>query len=195
MDTPTSSASTRTTSWLDSKSQEARRELKNFLWIEHRFVSLPLRSRALVMTDAQSQDAGQSVNDFDIVEMLYRVIPPTGIDGDKVMHHSIDFPNTSVNRSRFSQPTDVLGPEKFADYAVAALAVRDLPPRIAAEDGRVFEASVDHVPTEHSYAHSEIRAFVNSVRHNNRQRKKKSLEDVPNADRGTNERCCRLLTR
>ncbi len=74
----------------------------------------------------------------------------------------IRFPDSSVNRSLFSEASDVLqGIEDFGSYWILSWAVGQIPKTLVAErhGESEFECRPVHVPTEENYAHSEIQTF------------------------------------
>jgi hypothetical protein len=70
---------------------------------------------------------------------------------------AIKFPSWSVNREKYRRPADVLFPS-WPDWGVAAFTVADVPAELRSEGGALFQFSVEHVPLEGNYAHSELRA-------------------------------------
>lgn len=105
------------------------------------------------------------IETFTPDERLYRACPPESVAGDIVLDSAIDYPSCSVNRGRFSEPADVLIPEKPRGWIPAECRVREVPASVASGDKRVFEFKVEHVPEEENYAHSELRVYVGGVRH------------------------------
>lgn len=81
------------------------------------------------------------------------------IDG-QISSAAIHFPRSSVNRSRFSEPRDVLFDEdgKYADLGVIQFTVGDVPPEVrgTGQSQAISFFSVHHEPEELNYAHSEI---------------------------------------
>ncbi len=86
---------------------------------------------------------------------------------------AIKFPDCSVNRGKYSQPSDVLIPN-WIFHGIAEIKVRDVPKLLKSEDenAREFEFKVEHDPMDEShqyypkqlfenYAHSEIRVYEN----------------------------------
>jgi hypothetical protein len=75
----------------------------------------------------------------------------------------IRFPDTSVNRSRFSEPEDVLFSEqgRYNRHGVVFFPVSDIPVRIALDppnNGNPYLFRIDHKPLDDNYSHSEIRS-------------------------------------
>ncbi len=111
---------------------------------------------------------------FKNEEELYFRIPP---DPDYWREESPDlsairFPNTSVNRQKYSACEDVLYPpidsqQDFCDFAIGSVTVADIPPppAIISGDGREFEFKAFHDPLPDNYSHSEIRAFCEGKPH------------------------------
>lgn len=63
----------------------------------------------------------------------------------------------SVNRQKYSEPSDVLFSEtdEFANWGVLSFKVEDLPTSFPSENPR-YSFSPRHVPMEDNYAHSEV---------------------------------------
>ena len=78
----------------------------------------------------------------------------------------IRFPNTSVNRSKYSRPEHLLW--NWPDQGVVGFLVREIPTPIRAGDGRMFDFKAVHDPVRppedkvENYAHCEIRPFHGS---------------------------------
>ena len=77
---------------------------------------------------------------------------------DQLAVGSIRFPRQSVNRGSLSEPEDALFSEEGAydGFGVVELKVGDIPARIEQENGPPYLFSMQHVPLDHNYAHSEI---------------------------------------
>jgi hypothetical protein len=113
--------------------------------------------------------------DFDPEELLFYRIQ--GFDSQGLANvDDILFPNTSVNRGKFSRPEHALcfRYPKFANWKVAQFKVGEIPEDIIEPvNHTVFKFRIFHDPTlkteaeDENYAHSEIRAFVNEVRKKN----------------------------
>jgi len=67
------------------------------------------------------------------------------------------FPKQSVNREKYSDPTDVLfsGTDEFDGWGVLYFTVQDLPPRFPV-DAATYSFYPKHVPEEEMYPHSEV---------------------------------------
>lgn len=88
---------------------------------------------------------------------------------------AIKFPDCSVNRGKYSQPSDVLIPN-WIFHGIAEIKVKDIPKTLKSEDknARQFEFKVEHDPIDinhkyyskqlfENYAHSEIRVYENGI--------------------------------
>jgi len=91
----------------------------------------------------------------------------------KLVVMDIHFPNTSVNRNKYSEPGDVLivacskSNDSLRNFGISQFTVGSIPKSInSAED--INNSDVDwsqwswdviHVPEPNNYAHSEIRTF------------------------------------
>lgn len=95
-------------------------------------------------------------------ELLYYRIAVTGPVGSCPDGVDIRLPEDSVNRGKYSEPTDVLFPDYF-HLGVAEFPVSKIPaPRSFTDqqgNSRGYELKVEHDPKEDNYAHSELRAF------------------------------------
>lgn len=106
--------------------------------------------------------------EFDDDEELYFRIPPNPEywrEGTPNLT-AIRFPDTSVNRQKYSNCEDVLYPSEgsnddYCDFGIGSVTVADIPPppRIVSGDGREFTFDAVHDPCPDNYSHSEIRAF------------------------------------
>lgn len=78
----------------------------------------------------------------------------------------VRFPDQSVNRQKHSKPLDVLLPEpsdkstkKRIYWGVFKFPVHAVLPSIEQDGEVICTFRVEHDPTEHNYAHSEIRVY------------------------------------
>jgi hypothetical protein len=101
-------------------------------------------------------------------ERLFRRISPkeawTRWEGDPtIWNDQIDFPKSSINRERFSEPEDLLKPRwpVYSRHGIAVCRVCDVPPSLP-EDPSLTYALV-YCPEYGNDAHSEIRAYRNGV--------------------------------
>lgn len=76
---------------------------------------------------------------------------------------SFSFPAQSVNRSRFSEPSDVRVSEdgRYDRWGVISYRCQDLPTPLKNDQGVLFHFFPQHIPEENNYAHSEIRHAPN----------------------------------
>ena len=106
---------------------------------------------------------GRPVDDnFDLSEELYYRCQAQHVDGQWLLPGAIRFPNFSVNRSKYSEPGDVLIPS-YQDWGIATFVVKDLPEPESTDKRTEYEWRVVHDPLEDNYAHSEVRTFKNDV--------------------------------
>ena len=90
-------------------------------------------------------------------ELLYYRISVDGPVGSRPEGVDIRLPEDSVNRGKYSEPTDVLYPNYF-HLGVAQFCVDAVPgPRYF--EGREYNLVPEHDPEKDNYAHSEIRAY------------------------------------
>lgn len=101
---------------------------------------------------------------FGSDELLYRRIPLEYLDGNEVLQAHLvaflEFPATSTNRSKYSEPVDVLIEAKARPSAVFSWIVSEVVGiEVLREDlnGFDYTSYVEHVPEELNYSHSEIR--------------------------------------
>ena len=106
-------------------------------------------------------------------EVLYYRVPAFNERGQVDAAH-IRFPDTSVNRGKYSAPEHLLLANfpKFVEQKVARFVVRDIPPHVSSGDRkRIFGIRLEHDPIrppqgEENYAHCEIRCFEDGARRN-----------------------------
>jgi hypothetical protein len=99
---------------------------------------------------------------FDSSERLYHRCQLQHINSGRLLPQAIRFPNFSVNRSKYSQPEDVLLP-CYRDWKIAAFEVIDIPEPQSTDKNTEYSWRVKHDPLDTNYAHSEVRTFKNSV--------------------------------
>jgi len=102
------------------------------------------------------------VPEFEAGESLYRRYHPSHRVGNRLLWAALrPFP-LSVNRGRFSQPEDVLLPDKFG-WGIASFKVKDVPEWLAAasKDPDRYDFRLRHAPEEDNYAHSKVCSFKN----------------------------------
>ena len=84
----------------------------------------------------------------------------------------VSFPDISVNREKYSKPSDVI----FADglsksrqlylWGVVYCVSKTLPAPIKDGRGEEYQFAVDHEPLENNYSHSELSAYKDNERQN-----------------------------
>lgn len=99
---------------------------------------------------------------FDEEEILYVRCLSDDVQGERLNPAAIKFPDWSVNRSKYSEPEDVLIPN-YQEYGVAAFKVKNIPKTLSspAPGNILSEFKIEHVPEEDNYAHSEVRTYKN----------------------------------
>jgi hypothetical protein len=104
------------------------------------------------------------VPDFKSDERLYLRIVKANYAGDRLQQGAFDMPVQSVNRGMFSEPEDVLLPDK-QKRGIAYFLVEHIPKPTVSRDhpGKIFALVVKHAPEEDNYAHSEIHASINGT--------------------------------
>lgn len=117
---------------------------------------------------------GRPINDgFEQEEKLYRRCVESDRDPeypDRIQNAKIQFPDMSVNRSKYSEVEDVKLAIAYKDanwdkYGVYYFKVEDIPinppPHISKTSPTTWSWAVSHVPYEANYAHSEVRTYKN----------------------------------
>jgi len=97
------------------------------------------------------------VPEFEPDELLFRRVKPEHVHGHEVDGPAVEFPDFSVNRSRFSEPKDALLFGK-PGMGVCQFEVQDVPrgPHVPFGSPRKYSFKVVHVPEDDNYSHSEI---------------------------------------
>jgi hypothetical protein len=109
---------------------------------------------------------------FGLDEALYYRVPAFDERGRVSPQDVTPCPDTSVNRSKYSQPEHVLYARfpRFLGHRVVQFRVRDIPPTLVSGDNEQLSFLIVHDPVmppveeNENYAHSEIRAFLNGER-------------------------------
>lgn len=116
-----------------------------------------------------------AVKCFEPTERLFLRVTASNVKDGSILPSGVRFPNQSVNRERFSKPTDVILPDgksfEWLLLGVAAFVSDDIPRPIPDGDGSLYEFTVEHDPEEANYSHSELRAYKNGERKNKGSRK------------------------
>jgi hypothetical protein len=97
---------------------------------------------------------------FESSEDLYYRCRAEHISDNRLLPQAIRFPDFSVNRSKYSNPEDVLVPT-YSDWGVSAFHVGDLQLEQKTDAHTVYSWQVIHDPLEDNYSHSEVRTFKN----------------------------------
>lgn len=98
---------------------------------------------------------------FTSNEALYCRIRQTDyVPGSSLNVRSPDF---SVNRSKYSEPEDVLIP-KWLDWGIVAFRVDAIPSSLTSAGGIEYRFEVLHAPDEDNYAHSEVHTLKGEQR-------------------------------
>jgi hypothetical protein len=118
---------------------------------------------------------GRGIDDvFSPEEFLYYRVQDFNELG-KVNVSEVRFPDTSVNRGKYSSPEHVLFAQwpRFVNSKVAQMQVKDIPANKRSGDGTQFDVKVVHNPVkppeeeDENYAHSEICCFVGTQKRKN----------------------------
>lgn len=109
-------------------------------------------------------------------ENLYHRIQKSWLGEDgRLLPPTIRCPNPSVNRSKYSEPQDVLKPN-WLDWGVVSIQVGDIPHQITSPGptGIKYLFCVQHNPIIGNAAHCEIEAF--------KEGEPQRLEDIPSKE-------------
>ncbi|HYM10163.1 MAG TPA: hypothetical protein VEU62_05510 [Bryobacterales bacterium] len=98
---------------------------------------------------------------FEPREKLYRRYHRDHLVNGVLTPLGFKFPRQSVNRSKFSLPSDALEADCWEGkvlegFGVLEFLVADIPDPVSSEDGREYRFLMKHAPTDTCYAHSEI---------------------------------------
>ena len=95
---------------------------------------------------------------FGSEELLYRRYQSQYWVGGKFTGVGLRFPNPSFNRSKYSDPSDVLtdGSDSFLEWGVVSCKVKDIPTGIVSGTGVTFDFFPRYEPRGHNLAHSVI---------------------------------------
>lgn len=94
-------------------------------------------------------------------EGLYLRVRADQVDGEDVSVGSIRLPAQSVNRQKYcANPQWVLLP-KYCEWGVALLVRGDVPEAMSSPSpgGIRYRFTIEHVPEDENYSHSEIRVY------------------------------------
>ncbi len=100
---------------------------------------------------------------FDRGEQLFRRLSLGDVDAaGHVEPSSLQSPDFSVNRGKYSEPDDVvlLHPK----CGIGQFVVADVPESLRSGEGVEFQFSVEHAPMDDNYSHSEIRSYNHGIR-------------------------------
>ncbi len=107
--------------------------------------------------------AGRPVDpDFADDELLYNRCRAVHVAEQRLLPEGIKFPDWSVNRSKYSEPDDVLLPS-YSDWGIVEFKVDSVPKKLISPGEVVFEFKVEHDPVEDNYSHSEVRTYKGGV--------------------------------
>lgn len=105
---------------------------------------------------------------FELEEKLFRRFTELLEVEGHLYPNSVQWPDFSVNREKFSQPEDVLLPN-YPECGVCAFRAKHIPTPFEVYDtikktNNIYEFCVWHAPLEHNYSHSEVRGLKNNQR-------------------------------
>ena len=95
---------------------------------------------------------------FERGEPLYRRLRAFDVDADgRVEPTSLESPDFSVNRGKYSEPGDVI--LLHPRCGIASFLVVDVPELLVSGDDVEYRFAVEHDPLDDNYAHSEVRTY------------------------------------
>ncbi|MBW4444358.1 MAG: hypothetical protein KME10_24695 [Plectolyngbya sp. WJT66-NPBG17] len=111
--------------------------------------------------------AGRHVDpEFEDDELLYNRCQALHVAEQRLLPTGIKFPDWSVNRSKYSEPDDVLIPT-YLDWGIVEFQVDSVPKKLESLGNVVFEFKVEHDPVDDNYSHSEVRTYKEGIHHKN----------------------------
>jgi len=90
-------------------------------------------------------------------EWLYHRVRHQKVDGDRVLPAAVRLPSCSVNRAKYSDPEDVIVPQRPECNGVAEVQAGNMPEPITRPQGPSFHFQTADCPREGNDAHAEIR--------------------------------------
>jgi hypothetical protein len=95
---------------------------------------------------------------FEPDERLFHRCLKVHLEFGRVLPAAFRSPDFSVNRSKYSEPVDVLVPV-YRRWGIACFEVAVIPSEMSSPGGVSYQFQVDHIPEEDNYAHSEVRTY------------------------------------
>ncbi len=108
--------------------------------------------------DRMRRNGRQEDQEFQATEKLFRRYSRAHYMNGQFSNTGFAFNSPqSVNRQKYSEPTDILFSEtdEFANWGVLSFKVEDLPTSLPLENPR-YTFFPKHVPMEDNFAHSEV---------------------------------------
>lgn len=99
---------------------------------------------------------------FSPDERLFRRIAPRDAPDGNLNESLLPSPDFSVNRSKYSEPDDVL--LGWPAFGIFSFRVDDIPIEVVAADGRRFRFGAEHAPEDLNYSHSEVCTYSSGSR-------------------------------
>ncbi len=97
---------------------------------------------------------------FSPDETLFRRVRPDDWDDDDVDLDAIEFPDMSVNRSKFGPPESARWDRgQYVNWGVIGFVVRDIPVEIPFQGAVIYRLRPVHKPHKRNYPHSEVQVF------------------------------------
>jgi hypothetical protein len=123
--------------------------------------------------------------EFTATELLYLRCRKVSIRSGQLPDLAvIRFPDQSVNRSKYSKPSDVLIPDpgnasakNWIYWGILAFEVGAVPSEVKDGQFGACKVKVEHDPLGHNYAHTEIRMYLHGRRVTEKEKKLVGRED------------------
>jgi hypothetical protein len=90
-------------------------------------------------------------------EALYRSVEKDHVDEHGVLAAAVEMPACSFNRSKYSNPEDVIVSSRPKENGVLEITPRELPPPVPRASGEPYEFFAADDPIDGNDAHCEVR--------------------------------------
>lgn len=114
---------------------------------------------------------------FEPEERLYRRLRVIDVDLEgRIEPTSLESPDFSVNRGKYSEPADVILSD--SSHGIASFTVADVPESLLSAEEIEFQFSVEHDPLDDNYSHSEVRSYKSGGRLGPRKKPPKAIKTL-----------------
>ncbi len=114
---------------------------------------------------------------FGPEERLYRRLRVLDIDSEgRIEPTSLESPDFSVNRGKYSEPADVILSD--SSHGIASFTVADVPESVLSAEEVEFRFPVEHDPLDSNYSHSEVRSYKGGRRLGPRKKPPKAIKTL-----------------